>query len=560
MRWRLRGRLAGRELRLLIGSKGAVVGSAGDCDHVIADPTVSRRHVRVQPAEDQLEFEDLGSRNGTWFEGARLAGVVRLSPGQKVRLGDVELAIEHVAEDDAVAVFGADPVREVPRDGRDAAPTMVAAAVVRFCLREFEPLLVRIAGAGSPDETAVLMTSTLVAAGLGCGAAITRERTTLACAGILEGEAVSAGLGPYRLRIHGVPADDRPGAESVARMLLAVLVLSDPAAPSAPAQPATSTAAEPPLTSSPALRDIYRDAARLAQSRLNVLVTGESGTGKELLARYLHEASGEPDDRFLVLNCAALPADLLDAELFGIESGVATGVQARAGRFELAHGGTLFLDEIGDMSLDTQARILRVLQEKQVYRVGSHRPLPADVRIIAATHRDLPAMVKAGSFRLDLYHRIADWRAELPPLRDRREDIAGLAALFLSRACAARGIRSGGLTQAAIDALCGYAWPGNVRELEREMSRVALFVEEGEPVSSDLFRADIRETPGQQPVGTGLAAALAEAERQVIAGTLAQCGGRVTEAARRLGISRATLYRRLEQLGMEPPASRPRES
>src|SRR5690606_15676403 len=245
---------------------------------------------------------------------------------------------------------------------------------------------------------------------------------------------------------------------------------------------------------------------------------------------------------------AALPADLLDAELFGIEAGVATGVSARPGRFELAHGGTLFLDEIGDMSLDTQARILRVLQEREVYRVGSHKARPADVRVVSATNRDLEAMVREGRFRLDLFHRIADWRAELPPLRQRAGDIANLAAQFLAQAMATRGLRSGGLSQGAVDLMLRYGWPGNVRELGREMARVALFLGEGEVLTSTLLKPEIQAGTGPVAEGDWLAAQLEREERRVIARALAACGGQVAEAAQRLGVSRSTLYRRIAQL------------
>ncbi len=558
MRWRLRGWLGGRELRLIIDESGSVIGSSPECAHVLADPTVSRRHVELVPAGEHLLMRDLGSRNGTWVDGVRQHGTTELGPGQQLRLGDVDLVVGRVKAEDAIAVIGATDGEGWSAPSGLPAATLVSAGVVRFCLREFEPLLLRIAADASDDEVAALIVNTLVAAQVGSGASILRDASVMvACAGHLEGEAVSCTRGNRRLCIHGVAREDRPGAESIARMLLAVVELA--ARPLLPAAETDSPpiAEMPLLTASPVLRDIYRSAARLARSRLNVLITGESGTGKELLARYLHQASGEPDGLFLVLNCAALPADLLDAELFGIEAGVATGVQARAGRFELAHGGTVFLDEVGDMHPDTQARILRVLQEKQVYRVGSHKPRPADVRIIAATHRDLPTMVKDGTFRLDLFHRIADWRAELPPLRERREDIPGLAALLLARACATRGIRSGGLTQATIDALRSHSWPGNVRELEREMARLALFVEDGEPVTSDLLRADIREAGDAAPEGATLAVALADAERRIIAAALARTGGRVSEAARDLGISRATLYRRLEHSGLEGKTDSP---
>jgi len=556
--WRLLARVGDREQRLLVGADGALIGSSPECDHVLSDPTVSRRHVRLVPNGEALGVEDLGSRNGTRIDGARLAGHGIVHTGQRLRLGDVELLVERIAADDSVAAIGAASAPADTEPGTPAASTMVAAGVVRFCLREMEPLLIRAAAGIADEELAALAVNALVRAQIGLGAAIHRDRTDgvsalIACAGRLEGETTASTLGEHRLHVHGVARDDRPGVESVARMLLAALTLADRsrhhAPPQAPGAKRAAVAAVSVLTSSPALQDIYRQAARLAPSRLNVLITGESGTGKELLARHLHEASGEPDEVFLVLNCAALPADLLDAELFGIEAGIATGVQARAGRFELAHGGTVFLDEIGDMSLDTQSRILRVLQEKQVYRVGTHKPRPADVRIIAATHRDLPAMVEAGTFRLDLYHRIADWRAELPTLRDRRQDIPGLAALFLARSCAARGVRSGGLSKNAVDALCAYSWPGNVRELEREMSRLALFIDDGEVVSSDLLRPDVRAAPAATTDNT-LTARLALEERRLITEALVRTGGQVEEAARGLGVSKATLYRRLAHFNL----------
>ncbi len=557
MVWRLRARVGDREQRLLLGDGAAIVGSSPECDHVLADPTVSRHHARLLPDGERIEVRDLDSRNGIWIDDARIDGVAMLTLGQRLRLGDVELMVERIAADDAIAAdaTAADAAISAPL-ASPAPATMIAAGVVRFCLREVEPLLVRAADGAGGQELAALVTNALVRAQAGTGAAIYRgsqagASALIASAGRLEGDALVQASGRNLLRIHGFPSEDRPGVESLARMLLSLLILAE-----RPSLVATATATQHPpvtapvaaLTSSVALREIYRQASRLARSRLNVLITGESGTGKELLAKHLHEASGESDELFLVLNCAALPPDLLDAELFGIESGIATGVQARAGRFELAHGGTVFLDEIGDMKLDTQARILRVLQEKQVYRVGSHKPRPADVRVIAATHRDLPAMVKAGTFRLDLYHRIADWRAELPALRERREDVAGLAALFLGRACQARGVRSGGLSKTAVEALCAHDWPGNVRELEREMARLALFVEDDELVSSDLLRADIRAARKTLDEDGSLAARLAHEERRIIAEALERHRGRIEQAALELGISKATLYRRLAKV------------
>ena len=304
------------------------------------------------------------------------------------------------------------------------------------------------------------------------------------------------------------------------------------------------------------LKEIYRQAGVVGTGSINVLVEGESGTGKELLARYLH-ASGGNARPWVALNCASLPRDLLEAELFGIEKGVATGVEARAGRFEQAHGGTLFLDEIGDMAPDSQAKILRVLQEHEVYRLGGSRPRKADVAIVAATNQSLEAMVEAGTFRLDLFHRLADWTVTLPPLRERGADIANLAACFLQGACERRNIRFGGISKAALETLQSYAWPGNVRELEREMQRVSLFINDGEMLQSDLLQPRIRNTHGTRSSAGTLEERLREHEKHVIADALLSHNGDVGAAAKTLGIGRSTLYRRISDLGIEPPAHHP---
>jgi DNA-binding NtrC family response regulator len=315
-----------------------------------------------------------------------------------------------------------------------------------------------------------------------------------------------------------------------------------PADPPRPPDPPTLVAA---------VRDIYRQAERVAPSRVSVLIRGESGTGKELLARFLHAASDRADRQLVTLNCAALPRDLLESELFGVERGVATGVDARAGKFEAAHGGTLFLDEIGDMAPETQARILRVLAEGEVYRIGGHEARPADVRVISATNRDLTAMLAEGGFRSDLYHRIADWVVEVPPLRERRPDIPNLAGHFLARACAGRGVRAAGISRAAVAALTAYSWPGNVRQLEKEMGRAALFLDDGELLETTLLQPDIREATADGNGGDELREVLERAERSHIERVLADCSGDVSAAAKRLGIGVSTLYRRIKALDID---------
>jgi len=215
------------------------------------------------------------------------------------------------------------------------------------------------------------------------------------------------------------------------------------------------------------MQEVFRAIGRLSNSGATVLITGESGSGKELVARALHRHSPRAAQPFVAINTAAMPKDLLESELFGHERGAFTGAQAmRRGRFEQAEGGTLFLDEIGDMAPDLQTRLLRVLSDGQFYRVGGHQPLKANVRVIAATHQDLDARVREGTFREDLYHRLNVIRLRLPSLRDRREDIPLLARHFLAKSARDLGVEAKRLTEGAMNYLAAQDWPGNVRQLE----------------------------------------------------------------------------------------------
>jgi transcriptional regulator with PAS, ATPase and Fis domain len=345
----------------------------------------------------------------------------------------------------------------------------------------------------------------------------------------------------------------RPLVECASRLIL----IADRAARPAARAPSPTAARPPePVTLVASVLKVYADAARVARGDVGALVSGESGTGKEVLARYLHAASPRAGRAFVALNCAALPRDLLEAELFGIERGVATGVEARAGTFELAHEGTLFLDEIGDMSLETQAKLLRVLQEKSVHRLGGVAARPADVRVVAATNRDMQGLLSERLFREDLYFRIATWTVELPPLRERREDIPSLAVYFLTREAARIGVRVAGISRAALDRLVSHEWPGNIRQLENEMARAVLFLADGELLDSARLSPGIdRSTPEL----TGrLDERLAQVEREEIRKAVEACDGDVGRAAERLGMGRSTLYRRMHALGLagdEPPAS-----
>ncbi len=314
---------------------------------------------------------------------------------------------------------------------------------------------------------------------------------------------------------------------------------------------------------SQALARVRALAERYARTDATVLVTGESGTGKELVAQGIHAAGRRRDQPFVAVNCAAFPETLLEGELFGHEEGAFTGSRrgGRPGLFEAAHLGTLFLDEVGDVPLTLQTRLLRVLQERQVLRLGSNEPTPVDVRVIAATHRDLRAMVAGGTFREDLYYRLHILPLHLPPLRERPEDVPAIAAELLRRALARLGAPTAHprALRLLLPRLAGYPWPGNVRELENVVERVALlFAEEGgeaaveeadlRAVMPELLAAAPPAPGGPGPAGGDpgdLRAARQAEERRHIQRVVAACGGNLSEAARRLKVGRTTLYRKL---------------
>ncbi len=294
---------------------------------------------------------------------------------------------------------------------------------------------------------------------------------------------------------------------------------------------------------------IYRGAGKVARGDVPVLVLGESGSGKEVLARWLHGRSRRAAGPFLAVNCAALPRELLESELFGIEKGVATGVEARPGLLERGSGGTVFLDEVGDMAPETQAKVLRVLENPVLFRVGGRTPVQVDVRFVAATNRDLVALVEEGGFRRDLYHRLAAFEVKLPPLRERREEIPSLAARFFHREVAKGGGASSGITRAALAVLVLYPWPGNVRELQNEIAKAALLLEPGEALDLHHLSSRIRQEPAISRALT-LDETVRRAEREAFAVALAAAEGDAQRAMELLGVSRTTYYRKIKELGL----------
>ncbi|HYD64736.1 nitrogen regulation protein NR(I) [Azospirillum sp.] len=336
----------------------------------------------------------------------------------------------------------------------------------------------------------------------------------------------------------------------------------------------------PLIGRSPAMQEIYRVLARLMGTDLTVMITGESGTGKELVARALHDYGKRRNGPFVAINMAAIPRELIESELFGHEKGAFTGATNRSqGRFEQAQGGTLFLDEIGDMPLEAQTRLLRVLQEGEYTTVGGRTPIKTDVRIIAATHRDLRTLIRQGLFREDLFYRLNVVPIRLPPLRERTEDVALLVRHFLNQGVA-QGLPAKSIDQAAMDRLRRYRWPGNVRELENLVRRLAALYSQ-EIIGVDVIEAELADAqPAQQPVeetqSEGLSSAverhlkdyfaahkdgipskglydrvLREVERPLISLSLSATRGNQIKAAEMLGLNRNTLRKKIRELDIQ---------
>jgi Nif-specific regulatory protein len=306
---------------------------------------------------------------------------------------------------------------------------------------------------------------------------------------------------------------------------------------------------------SPAVAAIRGTVERVARTDLPVLILGESGTGKEVVARALHYTSPRHGQPFIPVNCAAIAETLLESELFGHEKGAFTGADAtRAGKFEAASGGTLFLDEVGDLSAGGQAKLLRVLEEKAVYRVGSSQPIPVDTRIVAATNRHLADAVRTGKFREDLYYRLGVVTLDLPPLRERREDILILAEHFLEQFCRDAGRKPLKFSGEARKRLEHHDWPGNVRELRNLLERVA-YLCPGDKVDAGDLAFVLRAAAGgdERSAVLKLAEATDAFQRQHIETAIARAGRNVSEAAKLLGLHRPNLYRKMRLLGMQPP-------
>jgi len=304
------------------------------------------------------------------------------------------------------------------------------------------------------------------------------------------------------------------------------------------------------ITGSDSMLQVCRKIEKVAPTDATVLVLGGSGTGKELLARSLHGMSVRRENRFVAINCAAIPENLLESELFGYEKGAFTGAAKQTlGKIETASGGTLFLDEVGDMPLSLQAKLLRFLQERVVERVGGRKEIPVDVRVICATHKDLHELIRTGDFREDLYYRVSELSIYIPSLQDREGDALLLARVFLERISKQQGKKGYRFSKDALAAIENYSWPGNVRELENRVKRAVIMAEHKQMTAADL------ELGGDSPeelATFNLREIRDRTDRHAITRALNHVGGKVSQAAELLGVSRPTMYDLLRKFGLKP--------
>lgn len=553
MTLRLSGQHDSEPIRLLLPEGRTVLGSSPDAGLVLALPTISRHHAELDVSPEGLLVRDLQSSNGTRIDGKRVDNQSEARPGQTLQFGEIRLAIEAVAGgDDRIGA-------ELPRNEPDVESNPGATLPpVTLNLLAFEQLP-RLLNTLRQDTSRIEFARRL---GEALWESLPLTRLKMLDQRGSEAVLFDAGSETCEREVSGdafgvsvVFAFSQPVGPAQEESLLALVksllgqVEDSPSRSDAVPGPGAPLPDPPPLD--PDVQTIYKRAQRAGRSAISVLIRGESGTGKELLARFIHACRADADRPFIAINCAALTSDLLEAELFGIEKGVATGVDGRAGCFELAHGGSLFLDEIGDMPKDTQAKILRVIQEGEVVRVGGSKRIPARPRLISATNRDLERMLADETFRLDLLHRIAGWEVTLPPLRDRPADLANLALHFLGRYCAEQGVSVRGISQRALALLRDYHWPGNVRELQQEMHRVSVFLGQGDVLSSEDLGPAIRQAQSGPVSSASLEDRLAQHERSILKHALATHDGNVSQAAESLSIARSTFYRRMGQLGMD---------
>ena len=556
------GNDATRLIELVDGGQ-LTIGRARTSTIHIESERVSRNHARIARIGSHITVEDLGSRNGTWLDGVAIAGMRRLASGDALTIGPATLVLSLTTR--AVLRPRIYPVRYLEdRLGAEVERAHVYQRVFSLVRIRVDGEMVDVAQAicritaavrhmdlvaeYSPTELVIVMPE------LDAKAASDRARALI--------KAASRGV-PFEVMV-GVaafPEHGTTGDELIARAGAAVRQAS---AGHVRVPPREEPVGEAALVADPQMRRVYELVRRVASHSMTVLVQGETGVGKEMVAAAIHHASERKEGPLVRLNCASLPESLLETALFGHERGAFTGAGRQAtGYFEAARGGTLFLDEIGEMSSATQVKLLRVLEERSITRVGGTESIPVDVRIVCATNRDLETDAGRGTFRTDLYFRISAFTILVPALRDRRAEILLLAEHFLGRShtTSRRVGRPPMIAASAADALQHYDWPGNVRELRNAIER-AYVVHEGGVIELEDLPERVTEGRLHVPRSPDLEGVLdvrdhvAAIERSVIASALAACGGSQTEAAKKLGMSRRALIYRMEKHGLKPlPAS-----
>ncbi len=581
---------SGRRVRAFAVPDGeAVLGAEGDL--VLPFRGVSRRHVRLLPLGRELLLIDLGSKNGLICGGERLPQVL-LTVGGEVQIGSAVLTLEEIASEaaeSALLVAHEPPRPLLPTSTTPLAPSPPPRSP-RAALRLIRELERMDPGEGASLEAAreILGAETLL---LFCRAG--EDIAIVECQGALPEVAMASMLAlagpsaafltptagavialggadsPDSPRLAAVFAPPGPGDGAWELDLFDYLAgrWTSPGIPlrAHSGRPVPVRDDAPRLApgmiagTSPAARVFLAEIEAAARSRRDVLILGETGTGKELAARTLHASGPAAGGPFVAINCAAIPAELAEAELFGIHGRVATGVDPRPGLFVRAGGGTLFLDEIGELAPALQAKLLRVLEEREVLPLGAAAPRKIEVRVISASNRDLAAEVAAGHFRADLYYRLRGVQVLVPPLRERRADIPTLAAAFASRTAAAHGKWILGIGRIALAALVAHDWPGNVRELASEIEHAVLLCPEGGVLTTDHLT--LRLAAGEEPAAAApttpipepsLAERIAGLERAALTSALAASGGNRARAARALGLTRNGLGLKLKRLGIAP--------
>ena len=546
------------------------IGRDADCEVALPDTALSRQHIAFRRSDDGWTVEDLGSRNGTELNGTRLERAAVLRRGDRVAAGRNVFVFETtpsavVGGEGATTTIMARPGGETG-DPLAALYRLVDALSVASTLDGFAARLVAALREQTGAASAAIYrrrggdliewTGPWSASSTGSDLLLDRDTAERTLDGgetawLVEPDSrVVVPVGAPAMLVVSLEQPSRVARQedlkfaSCAGHLAAGLYRGVLRLAALERQPA---GAAPLIAASPAMLELRDAVDKIAASDITAVITGESGTGKEVIARALHQRSTRADGPFVAVNCAAIPESLIEAELFGHQRGAFTGAETdRAGHFERASGGTLLLDEIGEMPLAAQVRLLRVLEDRAITRIGGDERIPVDVRVVAATNRDLASAVDDGLVREDLYHRLAVVVLELPPLRERPADIVALAEHFA--ASSDRPVT--GLSEDAVEALLAYHWPGNVRELRNAIERAVIFCE-GERIE----RGDLGPPLDDNAAGSGdpahgsfvrLPMRLEELEKRAVFAALKASGGNKSQAARTLGVDRVTVYNKLK--------------